>query len=287
MGACGSSAPVAQTWGSRGRTPGRFGLPRGIGIRDGFVYVIDRTGRIQKLTTEGEFVKLWELPKYDNGTPTGVSFDPDGNLWVPDTHNSRILRYSPEGELLDQFGEFGKEPGKFIYPTDMIHDDNDLLYIAEYGNFARIQVFTAEGSFVRTWGHFGDQPEQFSRPMAIVAGPDGLLYVADAGNHRIAIYTKQGELQRLFGERGDAPGQFDFPYDLDIDAQGHLFVCDYSNHRLQQLTNTGQFIREWGGLGSATGQLFNPWGIALTQTHMYIADTRNHRIVVYPKPQAA
>ena len=34
--------------------------------------------------------------KIDNGTPTSLTIDENGDVWIPDTHNSRILHYDGE-----------------------------------------------------------------------------------------------------------------------------------------------------------------------------------------------
>ena len=39
-----------------------------------------------------------------------VEADENGRVLVPDTHNSRVLEYTSEGELLDQWGSYGNGP---------------------------------------------------------------------------------------------------------------------------------------------------------------------------------
>ena len=269
------------TWGSRGAIAGRFAAPRAIGVNDGFVYVIDRTGRVQKFTEQGEFVLEWLLDNPDKGTPTGIGFDLDGNLWIPDTHQNRILNYSTEGEKLFSFGEYGLEPGRFIYPTDIAVAPNGNLYISEYGRNGRVQVFTPQGEFLFSWGSFGSGPDQFNRPMAILLAPDNSLYIADSVNHRIKVYDLQGNRLRNFGREGNAPGEFLFPYDLAIGDDGDLIVCEWGNHRIQQVTTEGNPVNIWGGLGASPGLLAEPWGVAEHTGRIFVADTKNHRIQVF------
>ncbi|MBZ0258450.1 hypothetical protein K8I31_20455 [bacterium] len=268
-------------WGSRGGIDGRFAAPRAIGVSNGFVFVIDRTGRVQKFTEQGDFVKSWQLEHPEIGTPTGIGFDQNGDLWIPDTHQNRILKYSPEGEKLFEFGEYGREAGRFIYPTDIAVSQEGNLFISEYGKNGRIQVFTPEGEFLFTWGSFGSGPDQFNRPMAIMFGPDDVLYAADSVNHRLKVYDKEGNLQRILGHEGDQPGEFLFPYDLAIDDNGDLIVCEWGNHRIQQITSQGEPLHIWGRLGSAPGQLTEPWGVAWGSGRVFVADTKNQRIQVF------
>ena len=53
------------------------------------------------------------------GKPVGLSFAPDGNLYVADTHYHRVVVFTPAGKLIHQFGSFGETDGCFIYPTDV------------------------------------------------------------------------------------------------------------------------------------------------------------------------
>lgn len=275
--------PPVFIWGSRGGTPGRFAGPRAIHARGGLVYVIDRSGRIQKFDKHGSCLLVWELEKYDNGTPTGLAIDEAGNLWIPDTHNSRILQYSPEGTLLLMFGEYGEEPGKFIYPTSIAFGDQGELFITEYGVHDRVQVFSRSGEFLhRAWGDFGEGEEHFNRPMGIVKGIDGLLYITDAVNHRIKVYTQQGERVRIFGRMGTGPGDMQFPYAIDVDRHGHLWIADYGNHRVQIFAPDGTHLGSWGRRGSGPGELAEPWGVTVDGDTFYVADTKNHRIQAAP-----
>lgn len=267
------------TWGSRGGLPGRFAAPRAIEARHGLVYVIDRLGRVQKFDLTGKYLLEWRITPYDNGTPTSLSIDETGDVWIPDTHNSRILHYNPQGELLNSFGEYGEEVGRFVYPTGICFSSTGDLWIIEYGIHDRVQKFSREGQYLGFgWGDHGEEDDRFNRPMGIERGPDGLLYIADAANHRIVVYTEEGKWVRILGKNGKAPGEFDFPYDLDIDGQGNLFVVEFANHRVQKLSPQGEPLGVWGSIGTAVGQLHEPWGLSLCGEWIFIADTQNHRI---------
>lgn len=276
---CGSGpGDDVAVWGGRGGIPGRFGGPRAIGVNDGFVYVIDRSGRVQKFTEQGEFVLQWPLEEPERGTPTGIGFDHDGNLWIPDTHQSRILQFSAAGELLSEWGVYGEGEGQFIYPTDIAFGEDGLAYITEYGRRARVQAFTREGDYIRGWGEFGDGPRQMNRPMAIAAAPGERLVVADSVNHRIKVFNYEGDELMQFGREGRGAGEFKFPYDLALDENNILYICEWGNHRIQAFSLDGERLGEWGRLGTEPGALSEPWGVAWSNSTLFIADTKNHRI---------
>lgn len=284
LAGCGGDAgdSTVQIWGARGALPGLFGSPRAIGYNRGFIYIIDRTGRVQKFNEQGDYVLDWKLAHPEKGTPTGIGFDAEGNVWIPDTHVAHILKYSTEGELLFSFGEYGEEAGRFIYPTDVDFNAEGDLFITEYGQKSRVQVFHPDGTYIRGWGEFGTGPEEFDRPMSILFGPGGLIYIADSVNHRIKVYEESGTMVRILGKEGSGPGEFLYPYDLAFDDEGRLLVCEWGNHRIQLIDVMGKSLGVWGGLGDAPGRFAEPWGVAWGAGRVFVADTKNHRIQSAP-----
>lgn len=272
-------------WGqSGGLGQGHFREPRAIGVRDGQVYVIDKTGRVQVFDERGMYLRGWTTPDAQNGTPTAVSFAPDGTVLVADTHYSQILEYAPDGTLQAQWGRYGEAPGDFIYPTDVVRAPDGTQYITEYGhNAERLQVFDADRQYLRHWGGAGPEPGQFSRAMALAQAPDGTLYVADMGNNRVQVFAPDGGLQGIIGETGDGPGQLKYPFDLDLAPDGSLLVAEYGNNRISRFTSDGSFLASWGTAGRGPGECSGPRGVAASASgHVFVADTGNDRIVRVP-----
>ncbi len=84
--------------GQRGLADGRFQTPRAIALdQDDHIFVVDKSGRIQRFDPSGKFVLGWRTPEIENGKPTGISIDRDGTVMVADTHYYRFLFYTPEG----------------------------------------------------------------------------------------------------------------------------------------------------------------------------------------------
>jgi hypothetical protein len=92
----------------------------------------------------------WLMPGTEIGefdAPQGVALDAYGNLYVADTGNHRIQKFSPTGEFLLAFGEYGKENGALNFPSQLVVDGNDDIYILE-DNGSRIQKFSNNGEFL-------------------------------------------------------------------------------------------------------------------------------------------
>jgi len=67
-----------------------------------------------------------------------------------DMGNSRIVKFSSNGEYLFQWGSKGNEPGQFIIPHGIDLDKNGNVYVADREN-NRIQKFDSEGNFIQLW----------------------------------------------------------------------------------------------------------------------------------------
>ena len=269
--------------GSVGNTDGHFMTPRAIDADDSVIVVIDKTGRLQRFTLEGTFLSSWELELSGTGFPTGVSIDDEGNIWVADTHQHRILVLDSDGNNVLTFGEYGTDNGQFLYPTDIAFGVNGEVYVSEYGGNDRISVFNRAGLFIRTIGHHGESRNGFRRPQSIAVDPtSGNLYVADSGNHRIVVLDSEGEVVHIISEVGRLQSQLLYPYGILIDSPDSFLVCEFGNNRLQRFSMDGNPIGIWGSAGSEIGLLRTPWGIATTPEGVVVADTGNNRLQLMP-----
>lgn len=269
-------------WSRRGLVDGRLWRPRAMDTdAQGNVYIVDFTARIQVFDSEGNFSHGWRTPDFKNGKPTGVTIQ-DDRLLVADTHYFRVLAYTLDGQLMQDEtigGVEGRGPGEFGFVTDAVRDSTGALYVAEYGDYDRIQKFSPDGRFVLQWGSHGAAPGQFVRPQNLLIDPQDRLWVCDACNHRIQVFDTQGELLLLWGEEGTATGRLSYPYDIAMDDQGHVLLLEHGNHRVQKFNQNGQPLGVWGAPGRGPGQLDRPWALARGPTgRVHVLDTYNHRV---------
>jgi DNA-binding beta-propeller fold protein YncE len=265
-----------QSIGGPGSEEGRFATPRATAWDPrGFLYVVDKTGRIQKFDAAGKYLLGWSTPESEKGRPTGLLVDAKGEIWVADTHYHRVLHYSPEGALLSEFGTEGTGPGQFQYPTGIAIAPDGLIYVSEYGGNDRIQVFTREGKVLRAWGSYGPDPGQFERPQGIALAGDR-LYVADAANHRIQVFTLEGRLLASWGD-------LKYPYSVSIDGEGNLLVAEYGRHRVVKFTPEGRALATAGQPGTGPADLNTPWAaIPIGGDRIAVVDSGNHRVQLWP-----
>ncbi len=285
---CSKRSKVESVWAGGGRGQGELVYPRAIDYdakADVFV-VVDRTARVQRYDHDGKFLNGWRMPEWERGKPVGITVAPDGNYWIPDTHYHRVCIYSPQGQKLDSFGEYGSGPMQFDLPTDVAFL-GDFAYISEYGGNDRVTVInwkTKEYQF--TFGAFGNDEDQLSRPqsMLFVTNTQGVdeLYITDSCNHRLSVWSKEGKHLRNIGQSGSPLGQFRFPYGLAKDRDGNLIVTEYGNTRVQRLKPDGTPIDSWGHPGRLDGELAYPWATAVDkENRCVVIDAGNNRMQVF------
>src|SRR5262249_437861 len=119
------------------------------------------------------------------GVSPQITFAPDGNLWIVDGARQEFQIVSPDGKLLEHWGQAGKGDGQFNFRPDPLNAIGSVafrpdggFYVADSHNF-RIQQFDQNRQFVRAWGSFGSKSGQFREPIAVLLDREGSVYVID------------------------------------------------------------------------------------------------------------
>jgi len=136
-----------------------------------------------------EYERMWPVlgqPWYFNA-PLAIAIDSSSNVYVADTFNHHIQKFSSNGQFITKWGSEGKGDGQFNSLTGIAVDSSGYVYVADAENH-RIQKFTSDGQFVTKWGSFGSNPGEFSYPKGIAVSSDGKVYASDTANNRIQVF---------------------------------------------------------------------------------------------------
>jgi len=254
----------------------------------------------KRLTPQIAFLAQWGsfgLEDREFDLPRAVTVDREGNVYVVDSGNHRVQKFSRDGQLLAKWGGFcdllvqrqscvdpdGDGPleagdGQFALPQGIALDNAGNVYVTDFGN-ARVQKFDSNGTFLLKWGTRGRGEGQFNQPLGIAVDKEGYVYVSDYGNDRVQKFDGSGKFLLRWGSLGGGEGQFHFPRGMALDSRGNVYVVDSGNHRVQKFSSMGTFLGKWGIPGTQEGQFFLPFGIAVDLSdNVYVADALNHRI---------
>jgi len=126
--------------GSAGTGQLQFQAPMGLAIdSQDNVYVAERGGnRIQIFDRQGGFIGQFG-GEGDGPTevrlPAGLAVSPhNGTLYVADTENNRVVRYSPTSPDPMPLGQKGSGPDQFLSPGGVAIDKAGNVFVADTGN---------------------------------------------------------------------------------------------------------------------------------------------------------
>jgi sugar lactone lactonase YvrE len=141
-----------------------FNYPTNVALSaDGDIFVSDGYGnaRIHRFSPDGRLLHSWgELGSAPGEfhVPHGLAIDRQGIMYVADRENSRVQRFTLEGEFIDQWTDVAR-------PCDFFIDPAGRIFIAELGFQAgmfatrdpgatggRLSIFSPEGELLARWG---------------------------------------------------------------------------------------------------------------------------------------
>lgn len=270
--------------------------PSGLAVsEDGTLYVIDAIeNKVRVFAADGAPIATWGETGAKPGqflfnyptTPYAwgdIAIGPDGNVYVLDPTNSRVQKFTPEGEFLLTWGSLGSGDDQFQLPTGIWIDRDGKVHVADSG---RVQVFSSEGDVLSVWDTTTGGDTVITNPGDIVADESGKVWVADTLMHQLVRFDGAGAIEERVGSIGDDPGELRNPTGMTIDAAGNLYVAEYDGNRVQIFGPDGAPL---GIVGSGEGPeaLLNPSYVTIAADGtLYVSDEGNHRVLLF-RPDGA
>ena len=263
---------------------GQLSSPFGVAVDgSGNLYIADRDNhRIRKVDSTGTITTVAGTGEHgfsgDGGaaveaqlaSPTGVTVDGSGNLYIADRDNHRIRKVDSTGTITTVAGtgedSFGGDEGPAVRghlssPFGVGVDGSGNLYIADWGNHrirkidstGTITTVAGTGEYARVGESHGDGgpavQAQLNSPTGVAVDGAGNVYIVDAGLDIIRKVDSTGTITRIAGRgrrRWVPPGfggdggpavqaQLNSPTGVAVDGSGNLYIADRGNHRIHRV----------------------------------------------------
>ena len=201
--------------------------------------------------------------------PSGLVVDSNGDLFVADSGNSRVLRFPSPFERVPAAGE--------RYRTNLV--------LGQSGAFA--PRITDPG------------PRNMAYPFGLAFTVNGDLLVSDALHHRVLFFRRPqggdfttgmaaekviGQPDFFTGTRGSGTNRLGSPRHIAIDTDDRLYVADAGNNRIVMYDRVPTAPNDPPPAFSLGG-LTSPQGIYVSQAtgEIWVANTRGNRLSRYPR----
>ena len=201
----------------------------------------------------------------------GMVTDSNGNLYVADGANNRVL----------------------FYPA---------------GSTTPARVYGQNGSFTRNaTNNGGISANSLANPQGIALDSSGNVYISDEYNSRVLFYPAGSTTAtRVYGQGGSfttgtvnnggvSASSLNMPMGIALDSGNNLYVADYGNSRVMFYAAGSTIATQvYGQGGSFTSNVVNDGGISAnsldqaqavaldTSGDLYVADIYNNRVLFYP-----
>ena len=197
--------------------------------------------------------------------PQGVSVDAAGNIYIADTNNDRIRKFTVGGNISTVAG-------------------------------------TGTGGYTGDGG--AATSARINNPYGVSVDAVGNIYIADTNNNRIRKFTVGGNISTVAGTgtagyTGDGgaatSARINKPQGVSVDAVGSIYIADTNNDRLRLVNIYTGFISTMANIAgtggyngdsqpAVTATLNSPAGVALGLQkgggRIFIGDTGNDRVRV-------
>ncbi len=275
----------------------RLQAPEAVAVApDGTYWTISGNNTLVGFDQDGRLSGMIRLPRGEGPGEfrmlEDLAFDPEGNLYVVDYGNAKVLKVLPDGTV---DGEV------FVSFVQRVAVADGRLAVGATGGIAVFGL--AEGELLAQWGGRGRDLEAFDGVRGLAFGEDATIFASDAFNRRVKAYTPEGQLLWSFPDEETVEAAraldeiglgeerlevarevpFELPTGLTVDAAGRVVLVDAFKSQITVLDpRDGEVLGTYGRNGVLDGEFTYPTSITYdhARDQYVIADTANHRLQV-------
>jgi sugar lactone lactonase YvrE len=204
-------------------------------------------------------------------SPSGLSFDASGSLYIADSGNQAVRKIDPATGQISTFAGNGlatysgdgaaASSASLHTPKDVAFDDEDSLFISDSANNALRRVdatsllitsAAGNGSSGSTGNGGLAVNALLSGPAAVAVNTAGDVYIADDSNNVIRKITADGKNITVVAGTGTAgfsgdgglatSAKINNPQGLAVDSAGNLYIADSANNVFRKVSASTQNV---------------------------------------------
>jgi DNA-binding beta-propeller fold protein YncE len=170
--------------------------------------------------------------------PTGVAIQPSsGNVYVVDTNNARVEKFSPSGSFISAFGQ-----GQLSSPRGIATDNSGKVYVSDDAGTNTVLQFNANGGLVSTIDGSSAPQGHFREIAGIAVDQAGNLWVAEGFTSNVIEFDSKGKfVQQWHDSHGGLTG----------------IAVDSARNAVYLITQ-GTAIERWSSSGNYQSQIELP-----------------------------
>ncbi len=192
--------------------------------------------------------------------PDGIALSDDGFIYVADTYNSRVQKFTLDGHYVSSFGTRGNGPGQFVRPYGIDVDAAGSVYVGDLDRHD-VQKFSPSGALQATIG-----AGQLTMPFGLWVGDDGIVYVADPYAQVVRRFSPSGLAMAPIGPALSGGVSLIQPQNVEGDGHGTFYISDAGVPRVRVVNADGALLASYGS------DFDSPAGSALTTGRLFVAE---------------
>ncbi len=202
-----------------------------------------------------------------------IDVDADGNVYIIDRGNNRLLKYEND-TFVREVGGFGNQGDQLDDPRDVDASATLSVLVADYNN-ERIVHFDRNLNFVAAYpGEIGDGNIIFQRVRSVAFSSQYDIFLLDDDIRQVVKLNRFGQPSLYFGGPEEAYGQLLNPVQLTV-GNDQVFVSDPGQKAIIVYDYLGNFVTAFQIEGLVPGSL--DWGM---NGFLYIVNQQNNHIIV-------
>jgi streptogramin lyase len=198
------------------------GIPRAISSHnggEGYVWVADSTGAIEKIAMNGTITK-YTVGEINSSVGAIAANHPETEMWFTNSYKNKIGKMTAEGVMTS----YSLPAGSF--PLGVAEGSDGNFWFTDFQS-SKIGKITTSGTVTEYALPSGSEPE------GIAVGPDGNLWFTDSQTSKIGKITTSGTVTEYALPSGSSP--VSIAWGLD----GNLWFTDSKTSKIGKITTSG------------------------------------------------